>query len=136
MAFAITRRSKMRRINSENDAWAYFNDEYGLPEYFSSFDELSDVEDELEALKKEKESVDYAIKHRDPKFMAEFTVNRAIELHFLITVGERYLEECKEETTAVEKDNEGAYEYGKDCVEEYYKDTYDEDDLFPRDFER
>ena len=114
-------------INSKEDALHYWNDEYGLPESFSSFDELNDVEDEIKALKKEKESVDYAIKHRDLKYMNEFTINRAIELHFLIEVGDKYLEDCHSEATIADKD-----------LDRDYKDEFDysnKDDLFENGYE-
>ena len=84
---------------------------------------MTDIGTHLEELRKEKEEVDYAVKNRDPKYMNEFTIDRSIELHFLIEVGDTYLEACTESTTVVENEMESEYE----------KD-FSDDDLFTRDF--
>ena len=110
-------------INSKNDAWAYWTEKFACPEYFTSFNELTDIDTHLEELKKEKESIDYAVNHRDLKYMNEFTIDRSIELHFLIEVGTKYLDECTQTATTVEGE----------LVAEYEKD-FSDDDLFTRDF--
>ena len=110
-------------INSKSDALSYWYNKFGEPQYFSSFNELTDIGTHLEELRKEKEEVDYAVKNRDPKYMNEFTIDRSIELHFLIEVGDTYLEACTESTTVVENEMESEYE----------KD-FSDDDLFTRDF--
>ena len=112
-------------INSEADARLYWTTLFGEPEYFSSFDELRDIDDMLEKLKAEKSILETEISHRDVKYMNEFKINRAIELHFLIECGIKYLDECSEEAIVVEKDLEHAYAHWQGSVD---------DDLFTRDY--
>jgi hypothetical protein len=122
-----TEQMKTYRINSEPDAWAYWEEEYGSPKFFSAFTELTDVEIKLAELQLEQEKINKEIKNRDVSRMNEYTINRAIELHFLVTIGVLYFEQC---IRATDKEEE-LREHEFDSVE----DRWREDSLFPRDYE-
>jgi len=112
---------------SEAEALSYWNNEFGLPEYYASFDELVDVEVKLDELKTEKRKVEQEIKTRNVDSINHFTINRAIELHFLVEVGIKYLDKCAMIAGAVEDELESEYE--RDFTE------YNDDDLFTRNYE-
>jgi len=114
----------VRRINSEEDAWAFWEEEYGSPRFFSAFTELADVEIKLADLNIEQEKVNKEIQARDVERMNEFIINRAIELHFLIVVGAIYFEQCIRVAGKVEEELES----------EFTRDFTD-DDLFTRNYE-
>ena len=116
-----------RVINSKADARAYWEEEFGSPEYFSSFDELTDVEVKMADLQIEKDRIDREIKSRDTDHMNEYTINRAIELHFLIEVGSVYFEECIIQA--------GREEDAREHEFDDYEDRWREDSLFPREYE-
>ena len=113
-----------RRINSEHDAWAYWEEEYGSPQYFFAYTELADVEIKLADLQLEKESVNREIQTRDVFHMNEFKINRAIELYFLVEVGDKYFAKCIEHIGLEEERLES--EFSRD---------FTDDDLFTRKFE-
>jgi hypothetical protein len=106
-------------INSTKDARRYWEEEFGLPEYFSSFGELTDVEIKLADLQTEQEKLNREIQSRDATYINEYKINRAIELHFLTEVGFTYLEKCILQIDTPDDLNENEI------------DSY-EDTLFPR----
>lgn len=112
---------------SEAEALSYWNNEFGLPEYYSSFDELVDVEMKLDELKSEKDRVEREINSRDINYINSHTINRAIELHFLVEMGIKYLDACAMIAGQVEDERESEYE--RDFTE------YNDDNLFTRNYE-
>jgi hypothetical protein len=116
-------------INSNKDAREYWVNEFGSPEFFSSYEELTDPEMKLEEYKKEYEKLQHEVNIREVGTINEFKINRNIELHFLVHEGEPYLIECANQVELVEKDL--VEEYNGDFVNELSA----EDDLFTRNFE-
>lgn len=110
---------------SEAEALSYWNNEYGLPEYYTSFDEITDVEVKLGELMLEKEKIEHEISIRNIDTINQFTFNRAIELHFLIEMGSKYLEQCVLVAGKVEDEMES--EFSRD---------FSDDNLFTRDYEK
>lgn len=127
-------KTETRRINSEEDALAFWIEEYGEPNSFISFDELADVEIKLAYLKLEDESLKREIASRDVFHMNEYKINKSIELHFLLEAGSRYFDACAEYAGMQEERLEK--EYDRD-FREYndYKDNWRDDSLFPRNYE-
>ena len=120
----MTKTETVRRINSEQDAWEYWEEEYGSPKFFSAFTELTDVEIKLADLQLEQEKVNREIQARDVERMNEFIINRAIELHFLIVVGALYFEQCIRVAGKTEE-----------ALESEFSRDFTDDDLFTRKFE-
>ena len=121
-------------INSESEAFDFWINTYGEPVAYSSFDEIQDPEDKLEELRKEKKEIEKEIEFRNVSKMNEYTIDRAIELHFLVLAGEKYIDECQIQAGMKEEAMED--EYVKFTHEfDSYNDPYREDGLFPRDYE-
>jgi len=116
-------------INSNKEAREYWENEFGSPEFFSSYEELTDPEMKLEEFKSEYKKLQHEVNIREVGTINEFKINRNIELHFLIHEGEPYLVECAEKVELVE--NDLVEEYNADFVEGLSK----EDDLFTRNYE-
>lgn len=116
--------TQTRRINSERDALAYWEEEFGSPQYFFSFNELADVEMELANLQTEKDKLDREIQSRDVERMNEYSINRAIELHFLLEVGNKYFTKCIDHVSEEEESLEN--EFSRDL---------EDDNLFTRNYE-
>ena len=108
----------------EAESLSYWNNEFGLPEYYSAFSEVADVEIRLGELMLEKEKLEREIATRNVESINQFTINRAIELHFLIEVGGKYLEQCILVAGKIEEEMES--EYSRD---------FSDDNLFTRDYE-
>lgn len=109
---------------SEAEALSYWNNEFGLPEYYSSFDEIVDPEVRLGELMLEKEKIEREIKVRNVETINQFTINRAIELHFLIEVGTKYINACTAVVGTIEDEMKSEYER-----------NFSDDDLFTRNYE-
>ena len=109
---------------SEAEALSYWNNEFGLPEYYSSFDEIVDPEVRLGELMLEKEKIEREIKVRNVETINQFTINRAIELHFLIEVGTKYINACAAVVGTIEDEMKSEYER-----------NFSDDDLFTRNYE-
>jgi len=108
----------------EAESLSYWNNEFGLPEYYSAFSEVADVEIRLGELMLEKEKLEREIATRNVESINQFTINRAIELHFLIEMGGKYLEQCVLVAGKIEEEMES--EYSRD---------FSDDNLFTRDYE-
>ncbi len=76
----------------------------------------------MSELQRECDEVNSEIKHRDVKFMNQYTIDRSIELHFLLKAGVNYLDNCT--TVANEYEEEKVDEYEKEEFEEFIKDKY------------
>ncbi|MFA6569970.1 MAG: hypothetical protein WCT77_01900 [Bacteroidota bacterium] len=120
-------------INSDLDALTYWNEEFGLPEYFVSFKEVYDVDDKLEEFKNEKKELEHEIQVRDVQYLNQFKLNRAIELHFLIEVGNKYIRECALTAESREKKLEADFE---ESYESKLNNSWNDDELFTRDFDK
>lgn len=120
----MTQTKTERRINSDHDAWMYWEEEYGLPNSFSRYTELSDVEIRLSYLQIEQESLNKEIQSRDVNYMNGATINRAIELHFMVEVGSKYFTKCIEAAGQAEEEMES--EFSRD---------FTDDNLFTQDYE-
>lgn len=94
---------------SEAEALSYWNNEFGLPEYYSSFDEIFDPEAKLGELMLEKQKLEREIANRNVESVNHFTINRLIELHFLVEMGNKYIEECSIVAGRVEEDLESEF---------------------------
>ncbi len=112
-------------INSTKDARRYWEEEFGLPEYFSSLGELTDVELKLVDLQTEQEKLNREIQSRDATYINEYKINRAIELHFLVEMGNKYIEECSTVTGRVEND-----------LESDFSQDFSDDNLFTRNYKK
>ncbi len=97
-------------INSMEDATSYWFNTHGEPCNFTSFNELMEIEIELSDLKSENEKLKHEIKNRNIESMNEYKINRAIELHFLTEVGEKYINSCIEYVTMEESKFEKEYD--------------------------
>lgn len=95
---------------SEAESLSYWNNEFGSPEYYSSFDELADAEVRLNELVLEKEKVEREIKTRNIDNINQYVINRAIELHFLVNAGKKYLAACISVVEIVEDERESEFE--------------------------
>jgi len=81
-------------VNSKSDAMSFWVNEYGEPETYTSYEELLEAEMKLEDFRSERDNLTREIESRNVNSMNEYKVNRAIELHFLVTAGDEYLESC------------------------------------------
>jgi hypothetical protein len=122
--------TEIKIINSDIDAITYWNDEFGLPEYFVSFNEVQEVDDKLEEFKNEKKELEHEIKVRDVQYINQFKINRVIELHFLIEIGDKYLKECA--LTAESKEENLVSDF-EESYEQKLNKVWDDDGLFTRD---
>lgn len=109
---------------SEAEALSYWNNEFGLPEYYSSYTEIFDAEAKLGELMLEKQKLEREIANRNVESVNHFTINRLIELYFLVEMGNKYIEECSAVAGRVEEDLES--EFSRD---------FSDDNLFTRDYE-
>ena len=116
-------------INSEKEALDFWINGFGESVAYTSFDQLKDVDDKLNGLRDEYKELNFEIQSRDVSKMAEFKINRAIELHFLIEAGDKYFNECGNKLEKYQEEFEPAYEFDS----EY--DPYKEDGLFPSKYE-
>jgi len=105
-------------INSNKEALDYWVNEFGSPEYFSSYNELMDVENQLENFKEEHSKLQHEIELRDEKYMNEYKIDRNIDLHFLIETGKNYLKDCEQYAELAERAVEP--EYDRDFAENIF----------------
>lgn len=91
-------------LTSEAEALSYWNTEFGLPEYYSSHTEIFDAETKLGELMLEKQKLEREIANRNVESVNNYTINRLIELHFLVEMGNKYIEKCTIVIDGVEDD--------------------------------
>lgn len=109
---------------SEVEALSYWNKEFGSPEYYSSSTEIFDAETKLNAFVLEKQKLEREIANRNIESVNHYTINRLIELHFLVKMGNKYIEKCSMVAGIVEDD----------LVNKYSRD-FSDDNLFTRNYE-
>lgn len=105
---------------SEAEAVSYWNNEFGLPEYYSSYTEIFDAETKLGELMLEKQKLEREIANRNVESINQHIINRLIELHFLVEMGNKYIEECSMVAGRVEDDLES--EFARDLFTKNYKE--------------
>lgn len=114
-------------MSTKTESISYWPNEFGEPYTFSQYDELMGIEMQIENFEAELTSIEKEIHARPAESMNQFKINRAIELHFLLKAGRKYLTDC----ALIVNDRE------EQMVEEYesQSSTWSNDNLFTRDYD-
>ena len=78
-------------INSYKDAENFLMEFFGEPDYFSTPENISEIEEYLNMFRDEFDELKEYINRVNLKNIAQYKINRTISLHFLLTAGEDYI---------------------------------------------
>ena len=113
----------------EIEAESYWDNEYGDSNSYTDYDQVTSIETQIKLFEDELTSIEKEIQSRSLENMNQFKINRAIELHFLLKSGRKYLFDC---ILKIEEKEES-------LVDEYSSDYRDypgwQDNFFTRDYD-
>lgn len=113
----------------EIEAESYWDNEYGDSNSYTDYDQVTAIETQIKLFEDELTKIEREIQSRPLKNMSQFKINRAIELHFVLKSGRKYIVDCL--LKIEEKEESLVEEYSSDCRD--YPDWQNE--YFTRNYE-
>jgi len=132
----MTRDEQIVLVNSRNEAMNFWLTNFGEPDYFTTPQDVVEIELLIADLQKEFESLKRGIVYNEN----HFKLNKIISLHFVINEGEHYLASLNlviESKCVPVEEETFADEYGHPYDREFddASDPWREDSLFSDDFD-